>query len=163
MLKTVVIMFVPCSREGSPVRDGVPTSVSSTLPHSLTAEAVKALRVSLGYSGENPLIIFTPIWQGFGGDSGGGNHDDDDAESVTSECSTFSISSEVSVSPYVRYPHPITVSFPRAHQIVHTIIGWFLAVGFVVLRKSERKESPPLLLLAKPLCVLVKSLFLVGC
>ena len=81
----------------------------STLPHSLTAEAVKKLHVSILDDGENSLI-FSLIQQGFGNDSGGGKHDDDDAESVTSECSTFSISSEVSVSPYVKYPHPVTVS-----------------------------------------------------
>ena len=81
----------------------------TTLPHSLTAEAVKKLHVSIHDDGEN-AFIFSLIQQGFGNDSGGGNHDDDDAESVTSECSTFSISSEVSVSPYVKYPHPVTVS-----------------------------------------------------
>ena len=43
---------------------------------------------------------------------GGGSHDQesDDAGSVTSERSTFSFSSEMSVNPYSKYPNPITVS-----------------------------------------------------
>lgn len=40
----------------------------------------------------------------------GGSYDDDDNASVTSERSTFSISSEVSISPYTKYPTPVTVS-----------------------------------------------------
>ena len=116
-------------------------------PHYLTHSQQKQLKHYAWVfttMGNTLSIIFYPLWQGFGSDSGGGgNHDDDDAESVTSECSTFSISSEVSVSPYVRYPHPITVSLSTAHQIVHTVIRSSLAVGFV-LKKGERKDpSPP--------------------
>ncbi len=36
--------------------------------------------------------------------------EDEDAGSVSSERSTFSISSEVSVNPYARYTQPLTVS-----------------------------------------------------
>ena len=42
----------------------------------------------------------------------GPSEEDDDTASVTSERSAFSISSEVSISPYAyaKYPHPVTVS-----------------------------------------------------
>ena len=122
----VIICFF-FSRESSPVRDGPGVGLSATLPQRvtpLTAEAVKKLQV-------RHIIIFyissySRAWPGGITSShpfilqslkdGVGNHDDDDAESVTSECSTFSISSEVSVSPYVRYPHPITVSTPLINR-----------------------------------------------
>jgi len=46
----------------------------------------------------------------------GGSYDDDDNASVTSERSTFSISSEVSISPYTKYPTPVTVSVVHLPQ-----------------------------------------------
>ena len=112
---TWYILLLTFSREGSPVRDGIAAGLSATLPQRvapLTTEAVNRLQVrtfSHTLEGGGPYNYLTlSFLQSF--KDGVGNHDDDDAESVTSECSTFSISSEVSVSPYVRYPHPVTVS-----------------------------------------------------
>ena len=60
------------------------------------------------------IYNLTPIFYSPSPPQGGGTPkplegDDDDAGSVTSERSTFSISSEVSVSPYSKYPNPISV------------------------------------------------------
>lgn len=76
------------SRESSPPRGQ--TRISTTLPcrtTSMDMEKEKALDGEKRYNGMD--------------------YEDDDTGSVTSEKSTFSITSEVSVSPYVKYSNPI--------------------------------------------------------
>ncbi len=63
--------------------------------------------------GTDLLLTFTYFYtcvQGYGKGSKD-RDDDDDAGSVSSERSSYSISSEVSVNPYARYTQPVTVSY----------------------------------------------------